>query len=168
MELLSKDINLQAQGESGPVSPASELLEPSEPLSAPRHTPPILVVDDCRINRRVAVLMLKQLGYTADVVESGREALSAIRAGSYELVFMDVQMPEMNGLEASAKIRQAQAAGVVGFAPGLRIVAYTTNATPEDRAACISAGMDDHLAKPVSPDRMTAILEKYLAACSGG
>ena len=121
-----------------------------------------MVVDDCRINRRVAVSMLRQLGYMADVVEGGREALSAIGGGTYSLVFMDVQMPDMDGLEASRRIRQAQAAGVAGFAPDLRIVAYTTNVSPEQREECLSAGMDDHLGKPVSTDTIAAVLEKYL------
>lgn len=106
--------------------------------------------------------MLRQLGYQADVVEGGREALTAIGGGTYALVFMDVQMPDMDGLEASRRIRQAQAAGVDGFAPGLRIVAYTTNVSPEERAACLSAGMDDHLGKPVSTDTIAAMLAKYL------
>jgi len=77
-------------------------------------------------------------------------------------VLMDAQMPVMDGLEATRRIRVAQASGEHGFPPGLRIVAMTANAMSGDRDACLAAGMDDYLAKPVRPDALRQVLERFL------
>ena len=124
--------------------------------------PQILIVDDCQVNRRIAQGMLRRLGYSADVAQGGREALAAIREGSYSLIFLDLQMPEMDGLEVARRIRLAQEDGVVGFGRSLRIVACTANVFPEDRAACFSAGMDEFLPKPLTPPALQAIVAAQL------
>jgi len=86
--------------------------------------------------------------------------MQALRTKTYDIVLMDQRMPEMDGLEAVRAIRLAQAAGEPGFSPRLRIVAVTASALPGDREACLSAGMDDHLAKPVNPDMLHTLLTR--------
>jgi CheY-like chemotaxis protein len=108
------------------------------------HPLAILVAEDNPVNQRVAMLMLQRLGYRADMAANGREALEAVERQRYDLVLMDVQMPEMDGLQAAREIR---ARFVDGSCP--RIVAMTANASTTDRDECFAAGMDDFLTKPV-------------------
>jgi signal transduction histidine kinase/PleD family two-component response regulator len=122
----------------------------------------ILVVEDNRVNQKVTMLQLRTLGFTADLAANGREAIEALRRKPYGLVFMDSHMPEMDGFEATRQIRAAQAAGKRGFPSGLRIVAMTANAMSGDREACLAAGMDDYLAKPVRPEALRIVLNRYL------
>ncbi len=122
----------------------------------------ILVAEDNPVNQKVTLLQLRSLGYAADLVTNGREAMDAIRRKPYELVLMDAQMPEMDGMEATRLIRAAQSAGDKQLPAQLRIVAMTANAMAGDREACINAGMDDYLAKPVKPDALREILSRYL------
>ena len=119
-----------------------------------RHHPlRILLVEDNVVNQRLAARLLERLGYRADVVANGLEAIHAVERQPYDLVFMDVQMPEMDGLEATRRIC-ARWAG----AQRPRIVAMTANARPEDRGACVAAGMDDYLAKPIRVEELVAAL----------
>ncbi|MEM9622065.1 MAG: response regulator, partial [Pseudomonadota bacterium] len=103
----------------------------------------ILLVEDNPVNQRVASGLLKKLGYQAEVASNGAEAIAAVQQSTYDVVLMDVQMPEMDGLEATRLIRQMD--GVTQP----RIVALTANAMAEDRTQCLQAGMDDFLTKPV-------------------
>ncbi|MES1240706.1 MAG: ATP-binding protein [Acidobacteriota bacterium] len=112
----------------------------------------ILVAEDNAINQKVILLLLSGLGYTADLAANGLEVLSALRRQSYDLIFMDVQMPEMDGLEATRRIRQEWQD------KGPRIVAMTASALREDREACLAAGMDDHLSKPMALEDLRAAL----------
>ncbi len=109
---------------------------------AAAHPCRILIAEDNPVNRKVALGMLARLGYTGTVAVNGLAAVEACRTAAYDLVFMDVQMPELDGLEATRRIRQL---------PGPRplIVAMTANAMEGDRAMCLAAGMDDYLAKPI-------------------
>jgi CheY-like chemotaxis protein len=122
----------------------------------------ILIAEDNVVNQKVTLLQLRNLGYAADVVQNGREALEAVQRKSYALVLMDAQMPEMDGITATRKIRAAQAAGHPNFPTELRIVAMTANAMAGDRELCLAAGMDDYLPKPVKPDALRAILQRCL------
>ncbi len=129
----------------------------------------ILVAEDNLVNQKVTVLQLRNLGYRADVVVNGREALEALRRRHYPLVLMDAQMPEMDGLEATRRIRAAQAAGEAGFSADLKIIAMTANAMAGDRETCLACGMDDYLAKPVKPEALREVLARFLPeseACS--
>ena len=114
----------------------------------------ILVADDHATNRKLAVLILQRLGYAPDVVGDGREVLTALEHRSYDVVLMDVQMPVMDGLEATGEIRRRWGAG----AP--HIVAMTANAMEGDRELCLAAGMDDYVSKPIQVDQLVAALRR--------
>ena len=130
-----------------PVEPVAEA--PERATSRLR----ILLAEDNLVNQKVAVRVLERLGYRADVVADGNEAVQAVHQRPYDLVFMDVQMPIMDGLEATRRIR---AGAPAGGQP--RIVAMTANAFAEDRAACLAAGMDDYLSKPVRREALATTL----------
>jgi PAS domain S-box-containing protein len=113
----------------------------------------ILVAEDNAVNQKVALQLLERLGYRADVAWNGLEVLDALERRPYDVVLMDIQMPELDGLDASRRICER-------WSPGdrPRIIAMTANAMPEDREACFSAGMDDYLAKPIRPDELARAL----------
>ena len=121
----------------------------------------ILLCDDNAVNQKVALRLLSQMGYKADVAGNGVEALRAIEQKFYDVVFMDVQMPEMDGLEATEQIRTRQNAGEKNFLPGAVIIAMTANAMQGDREKCLAAGMDDYLAKPVRPEDIRRVVEHW-------
>ncbi len=122
----------------------------------------LLVAEDNEVNQKVAGLMLTRLGQRPDIVANGQEALEAIRRTDYDLILMDVQMPVMDGLEATRRIRAE-----LPPARQPRIVAMTANAMVEHRAASLDAGMDDHLAKPVRAEDLAAVLERAGAVVTG-
>jgi PAS domain S-box-containing protein len=113
----------------------------------------ILLAEDNAVNQRLALLLLGKLGYDADVVSNGLEALEALERQDYDLVLMDVQMPELDGLETARRICARRP---VERRP--RIVAMTANVMQEDRDACIAAGMDGYVAKPIRPEELAAAL----------
>jgi PAS domain S-box-containing protein len=120
----------------------------------------LLVVEDNLVNQKVATLMLKKMGYRSDVAANGREALEALKRVPYDLVLMDQQMPEMDGLEATRSIR-ASSDVINSRVP---IIAMTANALKGDRENCLEAGMDDYLSKPVKPDQLKNKLDQWLVA----
>jgi CheY-like chemotaxis protein len=122
----------------------------------------ILIAEDNPVNQKVTTLLLRSLGYAADVAANGIEVLAALRRHRYALVLMDAQMPEMDGLEATRRIRQDEEAAAAGPGRRIKIVAMTANAMAGDREACLAAGMDDYLAKPVKPEDLRAMLQRYL------
>ncbi len=128
----------------------------------------ILVAEDNAINQKVARQYLKNAGYRADIVPNGREAVEAIRTTGYTLVLMDVQMPVMDGFEASREIRRAQAAQETGFTGEIHIVAMTANAMAGDRELCLAAGMDDYISKPLTPAGLKVVLDKYSPPATEG
>ena len=106
----------------------------------------------------MALAQLRKLGYPADTAANGHEALAALHQIHYDLVLMDCQMPEMDGYEASRRIRED------GRYKPLRIIAMTANAMQGDREQCLAAGMDDYIAKPVAFSDLKAALERNLPA----
>ena len=106
------------------------------------------------VNQKLALRLLQQLGYRADLAANGLEALEALERQTYDVVLMDVQMPEMDGLEATAPDRAR--AGRTARRP--RIIAMTANAMQGDREACLAAGMDDYVAKPIRVDSLVQAL----------
>ena len=134
-----------------------------------KGTTRILLVEDNPINQEVAAAMLEKLGLHADMAPNGAEALKAISSSAYDLVLMDVQMPVMDGLTAAREIRkkELQNENVQGAKDSARtshipIVAMTANAVKGDREDCLKFGMDDYLQKPVTPQGLAAMLEKWL------
>jgi signal transduction histidine kinase/CheY-like chemotaxis protein/HPt (histidine-containing phosphotransfer) domain-containing protein len=122
----------------------------------PQFRARLLVVEDNPVNQRVALGMLERLGYRADVVGTGAEAVEAVARGTYDLVLLDCQMPVMDGYEAAARIRSAEP-------PGRRIplVALTADVSPADRVRCRAAGMDDHVAKPIDRGQLRDVLQRW-------
>ena len=137
-----------------------------DPKLAERLPLRILLCDDNAINQKVATRLLQQMGYQPDVAVNGVEALTALERKTYDLVFMDVQMPEMDGLEATRLIRERQneKARQTKFQAPVVIIAMTAGAMPGDRDKCIAAGMDDYLAKPVRPEDIRALIERWASA----
>jgi len=124
-----------------------------------RHKIRILVAEDNPVNQVVAAKTLEKFGYRADAVANGLEVIQALEATPYDLVLMDVQMPEMDGLEATKKIRDPNSPVRNHAIP---IVAMTASAMKSDREECLQAGMDDYVSKPVSPKELQEVLSKYL------
>lgn len=123
----------------------------------------ILLAEDNRVNQRVAQKLLERLHYETDIANDGREAFEKVAESQYDLVFMDVQMPEMDGIEATQAIRQHVPAEAQP-----RIVAMTASAMVEDRERCLAAGMDDFLSKPVAPNELERALDRAAAALRQG
>jgi CheY-like chemotaxis protein/HPt (histidine-containing phosphotransfer) domain-containing protein len=126
----------------------------------------ILVAEDNEINQRVTLLLLEQMGYKADMVESGRKAIQAIKRREYDLVLMDVQMPDLDGVEATQRIRQRErqlprSYGLGSRRPHQTIIAMTANAMQGDRERLLALGMDDYISKPFSPQEFAAVLLKW-------
>jgi CheY-like chemotaxis protein len=114
------------------------------------------LAEDNLINQRVAIALIKKAGIQVDIAADGQEALIAVRSKKYDLVLMDVQMPKMDGLDATIAIRKE-------FGPkDLPIVAMTANAMKGDKEKCIIAGMNDYLSKPIKPKELYHTLETWL------
>ena len=144
------------------VAPAARL----NAALAERYPLRVLLADDNVINQKVALRLLQQMGYRADIANNGLEVLQAMERKPYDLIFMDVQMPELDGLEASRRIRQRQQqpSPPPNFARQVTIVAMTANAMQGDREKCLNAGMNDYIPKPVRPEALQAVLERVGSA----
>jgi CheY-like chemotaxis protein len=118
----------------------------------------ILLVEDNPVNQKVTLKLLDKMGYRVDAVDNGKEALAALETLPYTLVLMDVQMPEMDGLEATRQVRRASRAVQN---PNVPIIALTAHATMEHRKQCLDAGMNDYLAKPVQPDELAKVISRW-------
>jgi len=141
-----------------PVAPVrDQAVSPASTVTGRLFTGDVLVVEDNAVNARVAHGMLTKLGLSVELATNGRIAVDAVRRTAFGLVFMDCQMPEMDGLEATRQIRAAHLAG-----RRLPIIALTANAFDEDRQLCLAAGMDDFLTKPLSKQPLIQALERWL------
>jgi CheY-like chemotaxis protein len=126
--------------------------------SAPQRRLVILLAEDNQINSVLATTLIKRAGHLVDVAINGEEAVAAVEAKRYDLVFMDMHMPVMDGVEASLRIRSLPAPH-----NAVPIVALTANAMSSDRQKCMNAGMNDFVAKPFDPKDLEAVLEKWCA-----
>ncbi len=142
------------------------------PAAAPQATPPhldkemaqrlplrILLAEDYVVNQKLALRLLAQMGYRADVASNGLETIEALERQGYDVVLMDVQMPEMDGLEATRQIRRRWPEAMQP-----RIIAMTANAMQGDREICLEAGMDDYVSKPIRVDELVLALSRCQAA----
>jgi len=132
-------------------------MRPAERVSADaelgtRHPLRVLLAEDNAVNQKLALRLLERMGYQADVANDGLEAVAALETSGYDVVLMDVQMPELDGLEATRRIRERWPDRPV------RIVAMTANAMEGDREMCLAAGMDDYLSKPIRPEALASAL----------
>jgi CheY-like chemotaxis protein len=142
-------------------SPASAARAPCERLAARLDMPcRVLVAEDNPVNRRVAIRMLEKLGCTVETAGDGAEALDMYGRLPFDMVFMDCQMPEMDGYDAAAAIRRAEKEQ---GRPHMPIVALTAHAAASDRDRCFAVGMDDYLSKPVSSEQILAVIRRLMA-----
>ncbi len=140
----------------GPDDPARRAPAPrprAHPEQAPLH---ILLAEDNAVNQMLAVRLLEKWGHKVSVANTGQEAVAALEHATFDLVLMDVQMPEMDGLAATAAIRAKEG----GTRRHLPIVAMTAGALVEDKERCLAAGMDDYVSKPLKTEALLAILER--------
>ncbi len=154
IDALAKLCTARAEKAAGPSSSGT-------PPGFLLHHEKVLLADDNAINQKVAATMISKLGYRADPAANGLEALTAVKRQHYDIIFMDVQMPEMDGLEATRRIRSlAAAAG----RRGPWIIALTANAMQDDRELCLAAGMDDYVTKPFKQADISAAFARARAA----
>jgi CheY-like chemotaxis protein len=125
---------------------------PASPEAVPEKAIRVLVAEDNTVNQQVAVLLLKKLGYHADVVANGFDVLSAVRRADYDVILMDCQMPEMDGYEATRRLRLD--------GRKMKVIAMTAHAMEGDRDVCLSAGMDDYVSKPIRLPELQAAMAR--------
>jgi GAF domain-containing protein/DNA-binding response OmpR family regulator len=141
---------ISGEGAAARTGEQRHAVEAAKPAAGLR----ILLAEDNAVNQKLAIRLLKQMGLEADVVGDGRAAVDAVEVADYDLVLMDVQMPELDGLEATRQIRLRRPDRP------LRIVGLTANAMAGDREACLAAGMDDYVSKPIRPEELAAAIAK--------
>jgi CheY-like chemotaxis protein len=143
--------NLRNSLQSGEPLPSCAVAAGDQP-NAPER---ILIAEDNAINQKVIERMVQKLGYPVDLVANGREAITALGGSTYTLVFMDCQMPEMDGFEACREIRKLNGGAQIP------IIAITANAMKGDRERCLAAGMDDYVSKPFKQEDLRVVIERW-------
>jgi PAS domain S-box-containing protein len=140
--------------------PTAIVADPERPASPTKLTRPrVLMAEDNEVNRRVAVGLLQRLGCDVDPVENGRRAVEALDYDRHHLLMMDIQMPELDGLSATAEIRERERLG--GEGRHIPIIAMTAHAMQGDRERCLEAGMDDYVSKPLRPARLGEVIRAW-------
>ncbi|MBT5774959.1 MAG: response regulator [Dehalococcoidia bacterium] len=152
---------LAVQDSLTPVTRASAVSIPATTESAgvvqPAAGRTVLLAEDSLVQQKVVARMLSSLGFEVSVASDGREAVEALEAASYDIVFMDCQMPKMDGFEATARVRALD-----GARSAIPIVAMTADAMPGDRERCLNAGMSDYLSKPVNLEKLRGAAERWI------
>jgi signal transduction histidine kinase/DNA-binding response OmpR family regulator/nitrate/nitrite-specific signal transduction histidine kinase len=157
-QLFDTLVGILAQEAVQKAAPAAREPLRLDPAMATRHPLRILLAEDNVVNQKLALRLLQQMGYRADLASNGLEAVESVQRQIYDAVLMDVQMPEMDGLDATREITSR-------WKPQMRprIIAMTANAMQGDREMCVAAGMDDYLTKPIRVDQLVAALYKVAA-----
>jgi CheY-like chemotaxis protein len=143
-----------ARSSSADAAPASPSVEP-----APARLGHLLVVDDSMTNQMVAQGILEHLGYSSDLAADGVEALTMLEHAAYDAVLMDCQMPQLDGFEATRRLRAGEGRG-----RRTPVIAMTAGVTEEEQRRCREAGMDDYVPKPISPDTLRDSLSRWVSA----
>jgi signal transduction histidine kinase/CheY-like chemotaxis protein len=171
-DLMGGSVGVRSVAGAGSTFWTTLPLSPVPPPAAPKARPPgrpgrlpgrqerILVVDDNPINQTVMARLLEQRGFTVDLAPDGRDAVPISSAVPYSLVFMDCQMPDVDGYQATREIRAREAQS---GRPRTPVVAMTANAMSGDREACIEAGMDDYVSKPLAVEELERVLSQWMA-----
>jgi two-component system sensor histidine kinase/response regulator len=155
------DLGEAIQGILGMSSPSEAAKEEESPFAEKetKNLYKVLVADDNIVNRKVVHYMLEKKGHEVISVQDGKEALNAWESNIVDLILMDVQMPVMNGMEATQAIREKEKGG----SSHTPIIALTAHAMKGDRERCLEAGMDDYLPKPINPDSLFATMQKVVS-----
>jgi CheY-like chemotaxis protein len=156
LEAIRQVIGARATPDRAPSAPAVT------PMRAARRLR-VLVAEDNPVNQKLAQHLLERRGHTPILVTNGREAVDALRANEFDLVLMDLQMPEMDGFEATASIRTRERQG---SAPRVPIVALTAHAMQGDRQRCMDADMDGYVAKPIKPVELFEVIDRVMASAA--
>jgi polar amino acid transport system substrate-binding protein len=159
VKILTQDANGPKQSVKGKRSAVEQILKGNFQLDKP-----VLVVEDNRVNREVAKLLLNKLGLTSKGVASGAQAIEELSKNDYSVVFMDCQMPLMDGFETTRRIRKAEK----GKKQSVKIIAFTAEAMEGDRQKCLKAGMNDYISKPVTLEKMSQVLQLWLPKHGAG
>ncbi len=153
---LCKSVLGSPQKSESPAGVATDVSVHPKPVEPAQNQHRILLAEDNLVNQKVAVRMLQKLGYEVDIAANGQEAVDMWKQYPYAMIFMDCQMPQVDGLTATSIIRSAERAG-----QRIPIVAMTANAMEQDRAACLAAGMDDYASKPVKLELLGQMVARY-------
>jgi CheY-like chemotaxis protein/HPt (histidine-containing phosphotransfer) domain-containing protein len=159
--ILAEAIMRAISGIARPAVEAPPTVNRLDATLAARYPLRILLVDDNDINQRVGLLLLQQMGYQADLVPNGLEALRAVERQPYDVIFMDIQMPELDGVEATRRIRQHEHHQQPAARRPSVIIAMTANAMKGDRESFLAAGMSDYISKPIAPHVFQSVLTKW-------